>query len=458
MTVIRSPISPVIFSPLRAPTALYKGGGAAPPGFGFLLTDDGDYLTDPDGNRFIVESDMGNVSLNTYLANLPDLNIAVFGDSHFNGPTPSNTAIGDTTTAFGTDGAASPLDRMWSASGDAPLFLANSSLASVAGSTDSNLGFSANAGSDVIAIPRLLRLSFPMRCGIIRVANFGVGGASSYSWAGELASLFTRAVANANDGDTMVIGGVTYTFRTTCSVANDVLIGGSANETNGNLGKAVNASGGTPGTTYGTGTVVNPNVFCSSSASAQYVKFCAKTTGTAGNSEVVTSSTTARIAVASTVNLSAQLSQTMTGGSATSALYANAKTTLAANGGMTPNVVIAALGTNDAARAGWNAGGFEDEMQKLIDNINADWPSAKIILWKPVGSGLVSSVIVPAVDALVTANSGLVSAVDMNTGGAGTGDVAIRRSDGAHLTYYGGGGLKCQAFAKAIAAAQGWTA
>lgn len=29
MTVIRSPISPVIFSPLRAPTALYKGGGDA---------------------------------------------------------------------------------------------------------------------------------------------------------------------------------------------------------------------------------------------------------------------------------------------------------------------------------------------------------------------------------------------------------------------------------------------
>lgn len=29
MTVIRSPISPVIFSPLRAPTALYKGGGGA---------------------------------------------------------------------------------------------------------------------------------------------------------------------------------------------------------------------------------------------------------------------------------------------------------------------------------------------------------------------------------------------------------------------------------------------
>lgn len=435
-----------------------KGVGGAPPGFGFLLSDDGlDYLTDPDGNRFIVESDVGNVSLNTYLANLAALNIAVFGDSHFSGPGPSNTAIGDTTTAFGTDGAASPLDRMWSASGDAPLFLANSSIANVTGSTDSNMGLAANVGSDVIAIPRLLRLSFPMRCGIIRVANFGVGGASSYSWAGEMASLFTRAVANANDGDTMLIGGVTYTFRTTCSVANDVLIGASANETNGNLGKAVNASGGTPGTTYGTGTVVNPNVFCSSSASAQYVKFCAKATGTAGNSQVVTSSTAARIAVASTTDLSAQLSQTMTGGSATSALYANAKTTLAANGGMTPNVVIAALGTNDAARVGWNASGYQSEMQKLIDNIHADWPSAKVILWKPVGGGVVSSVVVPAVDDLVAANSGFVSSVDMNTGGTGTGDVAIRRSDGVHLTYYGGGGLKCQAFSKAIAVSQGWT-
>jgi lysophospholipase L1-like esterase len=437
-----------------------QGAGGAPAGFGFLMSDDmSDFLTDPDGNRFIVESNVGNVALNTYLASLPDLNIAVFGDSHFNGPTPSNTAIGDTATAFGTDGAASPLDRMWSASGDAPLFLGNSTLASVSGSTDSNLGLSANAGSDVIAIPRLLRLSFPMRCGIIRVANFGCGGASSYSWAGELASLFTRAVANANDGDTMIIGGVTYTFRTSVSVANDVLIGASANATNQNLGRAVNAEGGTEGTEWGTGTVVNPNVFCPAASSAQYVKFCAKGTGTAGNSQIVTSSTTARIAVASTTDLSAQLTQNMASGSATSALYANAKSTLAANGGMVPDIVIAALGTNDALRTGWRSSGYETEMQKLIDNIHTDWPDAKVILWKPPtpsGGGTVTSIILPAINDLVAANSDFVSAVDMNTVGSGTGDVAVRRSDGVHLTYYGGGGLKAQAFAKAIATAQGW--
>jgi hypothetical protein len=430
------------------------------------MTGAGDFLTDPSGNRFIVESNVGNVTLNSYLAGLPDLNIAVFGDSHFNGPTTSAVEVVSGATdagyAFGIDGDASPLDRMWAAAGgDDAFFRANSSIGNVSGSSDGNLGLAANVGSDVISIPRMLRRAFPMRCNIIRVANFGIGGASSYSWSGEMASLNTNAVTNANDGDTMAIGGVSYTFRTTCSVANDVLIGASANATNQNLGHAVNAEGGTPGTDYGTGTAVNPNVFCPATLSTKYLKFSFKATGTAGNSSVVTSSTTARIAVASTVDLSPQLSQTMVLGSAVSAIYNNAKSTLAAGGGMVPNFILLPLGTNDALRVGWRSVGYQTEMQKTINNIHTDWPNAKVILWKPppVSSGpTLASIVVPAVAALVAANSGFVSAIDMNTPGAGTGDAALRRPDGVHLTSYGGPGVKSQLFSRETARWQGWAA
>lgn len=71
--------------------------------------------------------------------------------------------------------------------------------------------------------------------------------------------LTSNATAPANN-DTVTIGGVVYTYKTTLTgAANEVLIGASASIALDNLKSAINATAGA-GTTYGTGTVVNPVV------------------------------------------------------------------------------------------------------------------------------------------------------------------------------------------------------
>lgn len=441
-----------------------KGGGAAPPGFGFLLTDDGDYLTDPDGNRYIVESDMGNVSLNTYLANLPDLNIAVIGDSHAESQAQSALAIGDVTGVFGIEGLVSPLDRMWDGvSGDAATWIANSNVNVTTGTKDPNVTKGSNMGTPLTKLTRVLRQAFPTRCGIIRLANLALGGSSSYSWAGELAGGYVGAVSNANDGDTVTLGSVTYTFRASVSVANDVLIGGSANDSNRNLSYAVNKAGGTEGTTYGTGTVANPDVFCPNPASTQYAQYFHKATGTAGNATVIASSTTARIS-AVTASLVPTLSTTMTGGSATSAIWTNALARLNAGAGMVPDVFLVSLGTNDADRIGWRGVGFEAEMQILLDNIRVAYPSVPIVLQRPPATrggatptNALTNIIVPAIDDLIADNTGVYLGADMWTLGLGTGNTSIINSNGTHMTSYGQD-LWVQGAAKGIARSLGWMA
>lgn len=86
--------------------------------------------------------------------------------------------------------------------------------------------------------------------------NDGVGGTS----AGVKATgVFTSSGALAN-GETLTIGTNTYTFVTALSGArNEVLLGANAAAALDNLKSAINATAG-EGTTYGTGTVANPNV------------------------------------------------------------------------------------------------------------------------------------------------------------------------------------------------------
>jgi len=73
------------------------------------------------------------------------------------------------------------------------------------------------------------------------------------------ALITSDATAPANN-DTVTIGGVVYTFKTTLTgAANEVLIGASAAAALDNLKEAVNDVG-TEGTNYGTGTVANPYV------------------------------------------------------------------------------------------------------------------------------------------------------------------------------------------------------
>jgi hypothetical protein len=107
------------------------------------------------------------------------------------------------------------------------------------------------------------------------------------------------------DGDTVTIGDITYTLRTVPVVAYDVDIGVDESGTAANLVAAIMDSG-TPGTTYGTGTVQHPDV--SAANTAGVLTATALVEGTAGNAIATTEAST----VASWANA------TMTGGTGTS--------------------------------------------------------------------------------------------------------------------------------------------
>jgi flagellar hook protein FlgE len=99
------------------------------------------------------------------------------------------------------------------------------------------------------------------------------------------------------DGDTVTIGGTTYTFKSSLSspaVADEVLIGGDINSTLTNLKGAINAEttgGQAAGTTYSTGTMANTSASATTLVSgATSLNLQALTAGTDGNT-VLTSTT-----------------------------------------------------------------------------------------------------------------------------------------------------------------------
>lgn len=96
----------------------------------------------------------------------------------------------------------------------------------------------------------------------------------------------TVAVDNAQDGDEIAIGDITYTWKTALSedtgdaVPYEVLIGDDNSDAAANLQKAITA-GDTEGTNYSTGTVAHPLVTATVSTNVVTVK--AKTKGVVGN-------------------------------------------------------------------------------------------------------------------------------------------------------------------------------
>lgn len=93
----------------------------------------------------------------------------------------------------------------------------------------------------------------------------------------------TIAAGNAQDGDEITIGDVTYTWKTALTdpaVPYEVLIGADNAAAAGNLKKAIGKEA-TEGTNYGTGTVAHPLV--TATVSSNVVTLKAKTKGAAGN-------------------------------------------------------------------------------------------------------------------------------------------------------------------------------
>lgn len=138
------------------------------------------------------------------------------------------------------------------------------------------------------------------------------------------------------DADTFVIGGTTYTFKTTLTpTANQVLIGGSASAAITNLFKALTGGDGA-GTNYASGTAVGPSTaFYSVPSSSNVITVTYKTTGTAGNS----------FTLVKTGTNSAVSGATLSGGSAGTAVTVKLQTATSSGGSYTDRATFTLDGT-----------------------------------------------------------------------------------------------------------------
>lgn len=94
---------------------------------------------------------------------------------------------------------------------------------------------------------------------------------------------FLTLEAIPTEADTITLGDKTYTFTATVDAANKVLIGGSIAASLLNLSYAINASGGSEGTEWGTGTTANTYATATISESGNVLIATAITSGTDGN-------------------------------------------------------------------------------------------------------------------------------------------------------------------------------
>lgn len=96
----------------------------------------------------------------------------------------------------------------------------------------------------------------------------------------------TSDATNVADGETVVIGAITYRFKDTMAQAYDVQIGANAAASLDNLKAAINGSG-TPGTEYFAGTVAHPLVIATTNTDTTQ-KVESRTYGTANNTLATT--------------------------------------------------------------------------------------------------------------------------------------------------------------------------
>lgn len=102
--------------------------------------------------------------------------------------------------------------------------------------------------------------------------------------------VLTLSVGVPSDGETVVLDAVTYTWRATPTVANDVDIGGTIEGSIDNLVAAINLTG-TAGVEYGAGTVKHPTV-SAEKASTTTMDAVARIPGVAGDAIVATETMT----------------------------------------------------------------------------------------------------------------------------------------------------------------------
>jgi flagellin len=122
--------------------------------------------------------------------------------------------------------------------------------------------------------------------GTLSTAGLGLAGT---------ATAILGAVGNATAGDTVTVGGQTYTFAAAAGAANTVAIGGSAAATLSNLAAAINGGAGA-GVAYGTGTGANGSATAVFNATDNSIVLTSTVSGVAGNSVASTTTGTGAIA------------------------------------------------------------------------------------------------------------------------------------------------------------------
>lgn len=127
------------------------------------------------------------------------------------------------------------------------------------------------------------RASWHINAGLnSQTATEGAGAAVAAPVNGVAASRLLTITGAIGNGQTVTVGGLTYTFQTVLTnVARNVLIGASDAIALDNLKAAVNGSAGA-GATYAAATVVHPTVEATTNTDTTQL-FVARTKGAAGN-------------------------------------------------------------------------------------------------------------------------------------------------------------------------------
>lgn len=287
------------------------------------------------------------------------------------------------------------------------------------------------------------------KLGAVRVANLGSGGATAFTWSGIQAGMYFYFVGGQPaPGQTVSIGGVTYTFRNAFGVANDVVIGGTAQQTAHALGNVINGA-------TGFGSLPNPLVFCANPADTLTLRVWARRTGLAGNT-IPCASTAINI---QTTDAGLNPITHLVGGAEVSTVTSVNFDMLDAGGFGSVDAIAITLGTNDAGgRAGYDAADFAYEAAKLVAYLHGRYPAAKIVWWLPpdtsvpARNAMLSSQIRPAILALQAANPTFFSAIDAYTIPVELTGLYLS-ADGMHLNNIGYNPHTVQNFAAALVSA-----
>lgn len=278
----------------------------------------------------------------------------------------------------------------------------------------------------------------------VKVANIGSGGACTYTWAGVMSNMYFSFVGLPSDGETVVVGGVVYTFRNAFANPNDVVIQATPQLTAqwfGNVVSGVSGYGSTP----------NPQVFCPNPATTTLQQVFARRTGVYGN--LIGCSSTAP----NVLSLSPSLTPTTTlsGGAENSPLTVSNLDILNVGGFGVVDAITITLGTNEVARIGYDPNDFAYEASKLIAYLRSRYPNVQIVWWLPPNTGIparntaLATYIRPALLNLQAANPSYLSVFDAYTVPVELTGLYLKL-DGVHLTNLGYVPYTAQRFATSI--------